>query len=299
MMRVQLPIEPTGMDVVCFRPSKRWIFLTSLQGCIHGVSEIKRIHSMLLVCLFLWLPLSQAVTLKPVQGNFNHKECINCHRKTDAQLVNDWQHSAHATQQPQALCTNCHGNDHAGAAARSRRNDACVECHGGATSPVVHSYTSSKHGILMQLEQNNYDWTKPLRTANYRAPGCSYCHMHSGNHATGKTEKLKPDMDRISAVCADCHGPRYIARLNDNALRMQNIADMKLHEAQKLADEFSDSENPELDHALHSMQKHVRNVYLGAFHQSPDYQWWHGQPALDGDLLRIKGLIDTHGINSK
>jgi hypothetical protein len=26
-------------------------------------------------------------------------------------------------------------------------------------------------------------------------------------------------------------------------------------------------------------------------HQSPDYQWWHGQPALDGDLLRIKGVV--------
>jgi hypothetical protein len=25
--------------------------------------------------------------------------------------------------------------------------------------------------------------------------------------------------------------------------------------------------------------------------QSPDYQWWHGQPALDGDLLRIKGAV--------
>ena len=39
------------------------------------------------------------------------------------------------------------------------------------------------------------------------------------------------------------------------------------------------------------MQKHLRNVYLGIGHQSPDYQWWHGQPALDGDLLRIKDYI--------
>jgi hypothetical protein len=39
------------------------------------------------------------------------------------------------------------------------------------------------------------------------------------------------------------------------------------------------------------MQAHGRNVRLGVGHQSPDYQWWHGQLALDGDLLRIKGLI--------
>jgi hypothetical protein len=27
-------------------------------------------------------------------------------------------------------------------------------------------------------------------------------------------------------------------------------------------------------------------------HQSPDYQWWHGQPALDGDLIRIRDAMD-------
>jgi hypothetical protein len=47
----------------------------------------------------------------------------------------------------------------------------------------------------------------------------------------------------------------------------------------------------ELDSLFTSMQTHGRNVRLGAGHQSPDYQWWHGQPALDGDLLRIKGVI--------
>ena len=26
-------------------------------------------------------------------------------------------------------------------------------------------------------------------------------------------------------------------------------------------------------------------------HQSPDYQWWLGQAALDGSLLRIKGAL--------
>jgi len=36
---------------------------------------------------------------------------------------------------------------------------------------------------------------------------------------------------------------------------------------------------------------HLKNLYLGIGHQSPDYQWWHGQPALDGDLLRIKGAV--------
>jgi hypothetical protein len=50
----------------------------------------------------------------------------------------------------------------------------------------------------------------------------------------------------------------------------------------------------ELDAFFVDMQSHARNVRLGVGHQSPDYQWWHGQPALDGDLLRIKGLIAEH-----
>jgi len=39
------------------------------------------------------------------------------------------------------------------------------------------------------------------------------------------------------------------------------------------------------------MREHGRHVRIGVGHQSPDYQWWHGHPALDGDLLRIKGMV--------
>ena len=34
-----------GMETFCFRPSKKGTFLTSLQGCIYGVSETKGFHS--------------------------------------------------------------------------------------------------------------------------------------------------------------------------------------------------------------------------------------------------------------
>jgi hypothetical protein len=249
-----------------------------------------------LLLLLCYLPAFHAESANTVQGNFSHQECINCHRKTDAQLVNDWQQSMHANRQPQALCTNCHGNDHATAAASSRRNDSCINCHGGATSPVVHSYTSSKHGIIMQLEHKSYDWNKPLREANYRVPGCAYCHLHNGNHLAGKSDLLHPsteDMDRLTSACMDCHAPRYIARLNDNALRMIDIANMKAREARRLA-EKQGTADAALASQLQQTEKHRRNVYLGAFHQSPDYQWWHGQPSLDGDLIRIRDRINKN-----
>lgn len=247
----------------------------------------------LLICL---ISVSYAENNNALTGNFSHEECMACHQSTNAQLVTDWQQSAHAIKQPNALCTSCHGNDHTTAASRSRRNDSCVDCHGGTTASVVHSYSTSKHGVIMQLEQKNYDWSQPLREANYRAPGCAYCHMYDGNHLTGKTEKLMPssmEMDRMTSTCLDCHSARYITQLNDNAFRMIDIARMKVREANQLVNENREAANNLLTGYIKQTEKHLINVYLGAFHQSPDYQWWHGQPALDGDLLRIRSVLDN------
>lgn len=57
-------------------------------------------------------------------------------------------------------------------------------------------------------------------------------------------------------------------------------------------DEFTGSELAAAREYFMRMQSlRLKNVYFGVGHQSPDYQWWHGQPALDGDLLRIKGAV--------
>jgi hypothetical protein len=99
----------------------------------------------------------------------------------------------------------------------------------------------------------------------------------------------------IHKVCKDCHSPRYINRLLDNGEDMLEIAGKKINEADKLIAQaaviFNQQELLPAKKIMQKMQQHLTNVYLGAGHQSPDYQWWHGQPALDGDLLRIKGVI--------
>ena len=73
---------------------------------------------------------------------------------------------------------------------------------------------------------------------------------------------------------------------------------MKLREARTVMTGYQGAlpaeDRRELDTLFIGMQAHGRNVRLGTGHQSPDYQWWHGQPALDGDLLRIKGIIAEH-----
>lgn len=240
-------------------------------------------------------------------GVFENSACIECHQKDNPQLINDWRNSAHASTQPVTNCIACHGKLHRFTASIARRDSACIDCHGGEKSPVVHSYTTSKHGVIMQLEQNSYDWQQPLAMANYRAPGCSYCHMHQGGHNVNnmiRRNLMNPEaMHNIEIktrmVCQDCHAPRYITSLLANGEDMLEIARKKVREANILVTQaseiFSDKQLEPARNIMKAMQQHLKNVYLGAGHQSPDYQWWHGQPALDGDLLRIKGIVgDLH-----
>jgi len=134
---------------------------------------------------FVWLIGFALVTMADVpipEGTFENGACLKCHQQQNTELVAAWQQSVHTATETMASCVDCHGKSHSKAAARARRDVACVDCHGGATSPVIHSNTTSKHGILVRLEQGEWDWNRPLEQANYRAPGCSYCHLHRGNH---------------------------------------------------------------------------------------------------------------------
>ena len=234
--------------------------------------------------------------------------CIQCHNKHDSALVRDWENSAHARVKPAVDCVSCHGARHSNMAATARHDESCTNCHGGEKAPVAHSYSSSKHGTLMRIEKNGYDWSQPLQSANYRTPGCGYCHMHSGNHNVSKSvrhelmtnDSVEAVQDYTRSVCQDCHSPRYITRLLENGEAMLEIARKKVREASALINQAEKNrENMTLDESgllaarrqLEKMRQHLTNVQLGIGHQSPDYQWWHGQPALDGDLLRIKDSI--------
>ncbi len=233
--------------------------------------------------------------------------CMQCHEKQNGALIKYWERSAHATANPVVNCVSCHGQLHKDIAKKARRDGACIDCHGGKKDPVVHSYSTSKHGTLMQLEKNTYDWSKSFELANYRTPGCGYCHMHQNNHDVSITVRhdLMSDLasspeaekvhDNTRAVCQDCHSPRYITRLFENGEAMLEIARKKVREADAFIEQaektFSEVELEPAKKQRQKMQHHFKNVHLGVGHQSPDYQWWHGQPALDGDLLRIKDSI--------
>ncbi|MCK4705098.1 MAG: hypothetical protein KAT90_06430 [Gammaproteobacteria bacterium] len=236
-----------------------------------------------------------------LSGVLSNGQCIQCHEKTEANLIVSWRTSLHAKSEPLVDCVACHGTAHDSVAIKARQDQVCIDCHGGAKDPVVHSYSSSKHGVLMKIEATRRDWTKPLAMANYRSPGCAYCHMHAAEHDVSVSvrqdimQESENVHDVMRAVCMDCHSPRYITRLLENGEAMLEIARKKVREADVLIEqagsEFTEQQLSPLRQQRLKMQQHLANVGLGAGHQSPDYQWWHGQPALDGDLLRIKGMV--------
>ncbi len=256
------------------------------------------------IALALVLLPTMVLADKPPAGRFANAECVSCHVQRSPDLVAGWKASSHARQAPKADCVACHGATHAGSAARARRDSVCTGCHEKLNREIVHSYATSKHATILKLEESRYDWSRPLTRGNYRAPGCGYCHLHAGEHNTTQAvAPWNPYADSgdagtaaraaMQGVCGGCHAPRYIAEQLGVGDRMLDIARMKLREARDLA--TAHPGNAAIAAQMNAMHRHGRNVRLGAGHQSPDYQWWHGQPALDGDLLRIKAIVSDIG----
>ncbi len=88
-----------------------------------------------------------------------------------------------------------------------------------------------------------------------------------------------------------CHSPRYVRELFASGQRQLDIAKLKRLEGLNLITNAPAASEKKLKVHRDRLNIHLQNILLGIGHQSPDYQWWHGQPALDGDLIGIKELI--------
>lgn len=179
---------------------------------------------------------------------------------------------------------------HGDAGADARRNDACISCHGGPKASVVRSYLTSKHGVITVIEADKWDFSKPLEGGNYRAPTCAYCHFHDGGDDDGDAR------DDARDACGDCHSPRFVDTLHDANDGAIGIGRLKVKEAadavERERERLSPAQGAELDRMVGVMRDGpLRYLWHGLVHHSPDYQWWYGQAALDGDLLRIKAKL--------
>ncbi|MBI5898596.1 MAG: hypothetical protein HZB40_05170 [Rhodocyclales bacterium] len=163
----------------------------------------------------------------------------------------------------------------------------CVECHEDGAKK---SWALSKHGVIFQLEAGR---------ERRRAPDCAGCHRVEATTPTvphyGKKASREHAREAAQDSCRACHSPRYTTGQNAAAQRGIEIGLMKRREAAALlASARKETSGPELARieALYvALEGNLRDLRLGLAHQSPDYQWWLGQAALDGSLLRIKGAL--------
>ena len=166
--------------------------------------------------------------------------------------------------------------------------EGCLSCHGGAAE---RSYALSKHGVIARIEAGR---------KRQRAPRCEDCHrFEAGAPAPqhyAKEGEREQARQQASAGCGTCHSPRYATEQMAASKRALAVGEMKLREAQAVADaarkELKGEALARIESLLATLrEEHLRDLRLGLGHQSPDYQWWLGQAALDGDLLRIKGAL--------
>ncbi|MDT8387813.1 MAG: multiheme c-type cytochrome [Thiogranum sp.] len=129
--------------------------------------------------------------------------CLNCHSVA-------------------SKCDSCHTR-HRFSAAEARRPEACITCHSGPPHPDDETFFASAHGRIYLAEGEQWDWSKPLRKGNYRAPTCAYCHMDEGKHQVadksiwgfglqqinplGSVNEIK--RNKWVTLCSDCHEPDW------------------------------------------------------------------------------------------
>lgn len=115
-------------------------------------------------------------------------------------------------------CDSCHTR-HRFEAAEARRPEACITCHSGPPHPDDDTFFASAHGRLYLAEGDGWDWSKPLRKGNYKAPTCAYCHMDQGIHQVAHKSLWKFGLvevnphtsgnrvlrERWVTLCTDCH----------------------------------------------------------------------------------------------
>ncbi len=240
----------------------------------------------LAVMVLVAVPASASADALPA-GPFTENECRDCHIREGEEIVADWRAGAHGTAVPAVGCLACHDDRHP-AAPRARRAKPCIACHGGRHGDVARSYLTSKHGVITTLETDRWDWSQPLAHGLYRAPTCAYCHNHAGGHGTAAGED----------ACFDCHSPRFVTTHFESGRRTLDIGGLKVREAEAAVAEATNAIGPEdagrLSDKLGQMrERSLTGLRLGIAHQAPDYVWWLGQAALDGDLVRIKAAISA------
>jgi len=133
----------------------------------------------------------------------------------------------------QNKCDNCHTR-HEFSAAESRKPEACATCHSGVDHNNWEAYSMSKHGMIVSMMGDKWNWEAPLKDAYEKggqsAPTCAGCHMeYEGEYAHNMVRKIRwanypfvpgiaenitsdwseARLDSWVVTCTKCHSERF------------------------------------------------------------------------------------------
>lgn len=197
-------------------------------------------------------------------------------------------------------CDSCHTR-HRYSPAEARHSESCGICHMGPDHREKECYESSMHGVIAEIEQNSWDWEKPLRDANYRTPTCAYCHMYDGNHNSIKntvfgdmgitevdrgSENYKEQRDGWLRICSDCHSTHFAAAYLRDADDAVRISHKKVREAKAVIDDLHS------EGLLEPMPKDLA-PYLDQGHKWALGSRMHNVPAIEREFFDLVVFYTT------
>ncbi len=200
--------------------------------------------------------------------------CANCHQLQHSQFIDEKRYGfpSHALAMERALdadhfvdkpkaevvaclqchsvatkCDSCHSR-HLFSPAEARRPEACITCHSGPPHPDDESYFASAHGQIYLSEGDSWDWSKPLRPGNYKAPTCAYCHMDKGKHQVANKSIWKFGIKQVNPLtsgnevkrqqwvdrCSECHDRAWSIQQLREMDNERKLAWNKLYAAEKI-----------------------------------------------------------------
>jgi len=116
---------------------------------------------------YAWIAMEAMPALQhipsPQKSLEGFKGCSGCHRIGYIE-DNEGQYGA-------AACDSCHTR-HTFSKEEATNPEACLPCHQGFDHAQYEMWSTSKHGVIYQIEGDSG-----------RAPKCQDCHMDNGNHA--------------------------------------------------------------------------------------------------------------------
>lgn len=281
---------------------------------------------------------------KAVAGE-GYKGCSSCHKigaKSDAEKAQiryghaqcDSCHTRHSFKKSEALdpraCQTCHmGFDHPQWEMWStskhgtiwqiegkdgKRAPTCQTCH---MTNGDHNVITSWGFLALRLPEEDKDWLNDRITIlqalgvldDKGNPTARLDLVKAGRVARLTKEEFQKERDKMSAICAKCHGASYAKKQLDEADQVVKDMDKIMAEAirviqglykdnilKKPADwtvapdllQFYEAKSA-IEQDLYVMFLEYRmRTFEGAFHMNPDYMHWYGWAPMKETLQKIK-----------